>query len=97
MPSGWQRGQDVVQDALEEIAEAGEGEVVLGLDRLTGDETQPSLAGQLHTFEPERRLPDPGLAFEDERSRSVDSVRVDERPKLLDLVPAAYHLARHRS
>ena len=61
MPSGRrQRGQDVVHEPLDEIAEAGESEVLLGLGWSAGEDTQPSLLCELETSKPERRLPDPG-------------------------------------
>jgi hypothetical protein len=96
MPSWrWQRWQDVVHDSVEEIAEAGEGEILLGLDRPAGQYAQTSFLRELESSEPESRLSDPGLAFQDECSRPVHGSRVEECPEPLELILAADHFTRH--
>ena len=75
-PRRRQRGQDVVEDVLEQIAEPGVSEAALGFGRSRRQHAKPRVARMLDPGEPERRLPDPGLALEHERGqpcrRSVD-------------------------
>ena len=66
-PERRERGERVVQDDLEEVAEPRVCEPVLRLGRSCGEDAEPVLARRREGGAPERRLPDPGLAFEHDR------------------------------
>ncbi len=53
-------------------------------------------ARELDCGEPQRRLPDTGLAFEDERLRPVLLVTIDERAKGRELGVPANDFCHHR-
>jgi hypothetical protein len=58
-----------VEDGVEQVAEPCVGEPALGLGRTRGEHGQPTPARRRDSGEPQRRLPDPGLALEHQRRR----------------------------
>jgi hypothetical protein len=67
--SRWgQRGQNVVEHTLEQVAEHHIGESLLRLDWPRRQDAQSSLTSGLDACKPERRLSDPHLALEHKRA-----------------------------
>ena len=95
-PGRRQRGQDVVEDVLEEIAEPDVGEAALGLGRSRREDAQSTRARMLDAGQPERRLPDPRIALQHECGRPFPHV-VDEGVKGGELLLPADDLEHHRS
>ena len=77
-PRRRKRSEHLVEDIFKEIAEAGEREVSLRLGGAAREHAKPLLPGEFEARVPDRRLADPGLAFEDEGSRPVEVARADE-------------------
>ena len=87
-------GQHLRRAIREEVAERRVGEPLLGLRGSGAEHAERPLPGGLDAGRPERRLADPGLAFEDERSRAA--VRpVEEGVQRCDLVLPADDLHCH--
>ena len=70
-----QLGQHVGERVLEQVSQPGMGDSELDLGGPGGEDAQPALPRRLDTGEPERRLPDPGLALQDERRRASAASR----------------------
>ena len=94
-PRSRQRGQHVVDHALEEVAERYVREVTLGLGRARDERPQPFGTRVLHAREPERRLPDARLSREHERGGPL-RCSFDEGADGGELLVAADDLDRHR-
>jgi len=72
-PRRRQRRQHAVEDVLEQVAEPHVSETALRLRRTRRNHAHPLRPCVLHACFPQRRLPDPRLALEHERSEpSVD-------------------------
>ena len=71
-------------DVLEQVGQPGERELRLGAARARGEDAQASASRRLDRSLPERRLPDPRLAFEDEDGRAIGARRREplDRPEL---------------
>ena len=80
-----QRGQDVIENGLEEVSEPGEREPALGLGRLGEEHASGACSGLLDRGLPERRLPDPCLPVEHQRARRVGGT-VEEGADQAELV-----------
>ena len=65
-PRRGKRREHLVENVLEEIAQTDMGEATFVLGRSRRQDAQATRARQLHPGQPERRLPDPGLAREHE-------------------------------
>jgi hypothetical protein len=76
-PRRRERGQGLVEDILEQIAQAHVGEAAFGLHRTRRQHAQAPPACMIDPRQPESGLADPCLAHEHERSRLVWRV-VDE-------------------
>ena len=88
-PRRRQQRQDVVEDTVEQVAEPDVGKLALRLRRPGREDTKPLRARIVDRRQPERRLPDPRLAFEDERSQPAFPPCTDEGVELLEqLLPA---------
>ena len=97
-PGRCQRRQHVVEDAVEQVAEAGVRERALRLGGPRREHAEPAPAGVLDGGAPERRLPDPGLAFERDRDRAVAGpVPVEKRRQRAELLVSADDLDCHSS
>ena len=70
LPNGESR-ERVLEHGLEQVAYASEAERGLALGRQCPQHSETSLLGLDDRCRPECGLPDAGLAFEDERHRSV--------------------------
>ena len=68
-PGRRQRRQHALENALEQVAEAGVGQPPLRFSRPRHEDAEPSFTRSLDPGEPERRLPDACLALEHERQR----------------------------
>ena len=68
-PGCRQRRQHALENAFEQVAEAGVGQPPLGFCRPRRQDAEPSCARSLEPGEPERRLPDARLTLEHERQR----------------------------
>ena len=70
-PGRGQCRQRLVDDAFEQITEAGVREAALGLDRPCRENPRTALLPLLDAREPQRRLADARLALEHERNRRL--------------------------
>ena len=70
LPRSRQRGEHVGEHVLEQVPQPGMGHSQLDLGGSRGQDAEPLLPRPLDAGEPERRLPDPGLALQNERSRA---------------------------
>ena len=68
-PRRQELGQRLLEDAFEQVAQPGVRERPLRLGGSRREDAQAPLARLLDCGEPERRLPDPRLAFQQERAR----------------------------
>ena len=93
-PRSGKRGQDVVENVLEQIAEAQVREPALGLRRPRREDAHPPRVGVLDAGKPERRLPDAGLTLEHEPGRPCRHV-VDEGEDDATFFLSADDLQRH--
>jgi hypothetical protein len=84
----------LVGDGHEEIGGRCESEIGLGFRRRGAENGVAGALGSGDSLPPERRLPDPGLALEDERAGSA--YIADESDDLRELVLAPDRLRRHR-
>ena len=74
-----QRRQRVVEDAVEQVAEADVRKRTLRFGWPRREHARPTAARLLDGGVPERRLPDPGLAFERDRERAIPGRRAGRR------------------
>ena len=82
-----QRRQRVVEDAVEQVAEADVRKRTLRFGGPRREHAEPTPAGVLDGGAPERRLPDPGLAFERDCDRAFPgAVPVEERRQRAELL-----------
>ena len=98
-PRRQQLGQRLLEDAFEEVTKPGVRERPLRLGRSRREDAQAPLARLLDRGEPERRLPDPRLAFQQERARRGPRLveeRGDGGELLLSGDDLECHLARNR-
>jgi hypothetical protein len=69
---GRRQGRQHVRDReLEEVGEAGEGELRLGLGRARLENREAAIAGGVDPGAPDRRRPDPGLAGDQQPRRPL--------------------------
>ena len=87
-------GEDVVADAAEEIDEPAERQSLLGLRRPRREDEPAALGGVVGGGLPDGRLPDPGLALEDERRQPVPGPR-QERLECGELGAPPHDLVGH--
>ena len=87
-------GEDVVADAAEEIDEPAERQSLLGLRRPRREDEPAALGGVVGGGLPDGRLPDPGLALEDERRQPVPGPR-EERLECGELGAPPHDLVGH--
>ena len=90
-----QGGQNLVEHALEEVAEHDVRERALGLGRARREDAKPPLVRRLDSRTPERGLPDPRLALEHERPRP-SRLFVQEGTEGAELLLPAHDLESHR-
>ena len=90
----WQRGENRVQETVEQIGEAGEREAGLGLGGTRDQRPKPAFAGGLHRRMPDGRLPHARIALEDQPGRQPVP-GVEKRGDLRQLPLAPDHLRRH--
>ena len=86
---------DLLGHVLEEIAETGMGEAVLGFGGTGGENAHSKLTGLADSSRPESRLPDAGLALQHERRRAA-SVHLDEGLDGGELLFPADNFGSHR-
>jgi hypothetical protein len=91
-PRRGQHREDLFEDALEEVAEPGVRESSLRLGRPRDVYSEAKFTGGVDARKPERRLPDPRLAFEHHRRRSVGAPG-EERSEGRELLVSADDLA----
>ena len=72
------------EDRLEQVRQRGEGQFHIGLRRARGEDTDVSRPGELHSVEPEGRLPDARFTLEHQHGRTVIQ-RLDEQRQRLPL------------
>ena len=89
-----QGGQNLVEDAFEEIAEHDVRERALGLGGARREDAEPLLVRFLDTRTPKRGLPDPRLALEHERRRP-SRLFVQEGTEGAELLLPAHDLESH--
>jgi hypothetical protein len=65
------QASDVIGDFGEEVPQAREGELRLRLGRTRREDSKAALPREVHACPPEGRLPDPGLAFEEQKLRPL--------------------------
>ena len=70
-PRWWQRGQDVVENRLEQVAKPGMREPSLRFGGPRHENTQTIRAGRRDASVPEDRLPDTRLALEHESEQAI--------------------------
>ena len=63
--------QHLLDDAVEQIRQSGERQLLLGLGGPRSQHSQPLLAGGLHPCQPEGRLANSGVACENECTRPL--------------------------
>ncbi len=63
--------QHLLDDAVEQIRQSGERQLLLGLGGPRSQHSQPLRAGGLHPCQPERRLANSGVACENECTRPL--------------------------
>ena len=100
-PRRRQLRQDIGEDVFEQVAEAGIRERPLRFRRPRREHAEAALTRVLDGRAPERRLPDPRLAFERDRGRALDGCApVEKRRQGAELlVPPDdldCHLTTHR-
>jgi hypothetical protein len=90
---GPRKRAEITADGLEEVAEAGEGQVRLRLRRAAGEDAQPRLGGKDAGGLPQRRLADARRALEHEPGGAV-ARGAARRPQRLELPRPAHELPR---
>jgi hypothetical protein len=88
-------GQHRLGHVLKQVAEGGEGQRDLGLDGSAAQDELSALLGQGHRLPPQRRLPDPDRAVEEQRNRSRWDV-AEKRAKRLKLRVPPHDLRARR-
>jgi len=95
-PRRRQLGSDVVEDAVEQIAQPHVSQAALGLGRPRRENAHPPSARVLDPRKPERRLANPRLALEHERNRAFAFLRpIDEGADRGEFLLPPDDLARH--
>ena len=96
-PPPWRRVrlQHRVDDSVEQVADPGEGESVLRLRRARDHTRNPRRTRLVDGRQPEGRLPDAGLAFEDEHTRP-ERRGIEELVEPPELVRPTNDVVRHR-
>jgi len=87
-------GEDVVADAAEEVDEPAERQSLLGSGRPRREDEPVAIGGDVRGGLPDGRLPDPGLALEDERRQPVAGPP-EERLECRELGTPPHDLVRH--
>ena len=95
-PRRGQGRQHLLERVVEQVAEAGVGERALRLGGARREHAPPAAARLLDGGAPERRLPDPGIAFQGDRDRASHcATPVEKRRQRADLHVSAHDLDCH--